>query len=312
MDSVSPAQLLDKGTVGSRWGEIIQFPLVALLAVACFVVPVALIHNFIAMSVLEKLKPPIASYATYLENIVNVALFLLAYRYYCRIVEKRKSFEIGLRKSISETVIGFLGGVALIAFVAGLLAIFGYYKVSGFSGEQGILVKAFFRFGIGAFIQEFFVRLILYRLLEELMGTWSALIIVAAFFGLIHIGNENATVFTSIAIAVSDILLVAAFVYTRRLWLVWGLHFGWNFMQDGVLGLPNSGITELPSWIQPTVTGPGWFTGGSFGVEASVVAIALQVILGIWLLLHARRLGQFIAPYWRRMRRQPPQAGEVI
>lgn len=275
-----------------------------LVAVGLFVLPVVLAHNAIAIAILEKLQPPLATYVEYLENIVNVALFLLAYRLYCNLVEGRKSFEIAWNKSVSETAIGFLSGIVLIAFNVGLLAIFEYYKVLGFSDNQGILIKAFFRFGIGAFLQEFFIRLILFRLVEELIGTWSALVVVASFFGLIHIGNENATIFTSIAVAASDVLFIAAFVYTRRLWLVWGLHFGWNFMQDGVFGMPNSGITTLPSWIQPEITGPAWFTGGAFGIEASVVAIALQVILGIWLLLHARNLGQFIEPYWRKTRRQ--------
>lgn len=300
MYRVNPSQLLEKGPAKFRWGRAVQFPLLELAAIALFVLPVALIHNAIAIYVLEKLKPPVADYATYVENIVNVALFLLAYRLYCRLVEGRRSFEIGLRKSISETATGFLGGIVLIGFMVGILATFGYYKVAGFSDNRGILIEAFFRFGIGAFIQEFFIRLILFRLLEELTGTWIALAVVASFFGIIHIGNENATVFTSVAIAVSDILLIAAFVYTRRFWLVWGLHFGWNFMQDGVFGMPNSGITILPSWIQPHITGPTWLTGGSFGIEASMVAIVLQIIFGLWLLLYARKLGQFVAPYWRR------------
>ncbi len=304
MERISPQNLLNKGSVSHRWRKIIQFPLLELVAAGLFVVPVALAHNIFTMAVIEKSQPPLATYLTYAENIVNIALFLLAYRLYCKLVEKRKSLEIGWNNSVSETATGFIGGAVLIAFMVGLFSIFGYYKVSGFSDNQSILIKAFFRFGVGAFLQEFFIRLILFRLVEELIGTWCSLVAVASLFGLIHIGNENATVFTSIAIAASDVLLIAAFVYTRRLWLVWGFHFGWNFMQDGFFGMPNSGITELPSWIQPKITGPTWLTGGSFGVEASMVAIALQVILGVWLLLHARNLGQFIAPYWRRTRKQ--------
>ena len=79
-------------------------------------------------------------------------------------------------------------------------------------------------------------------------------------------------------------------------------------MQDGVFGMPNSGITALPSWIQPEVNGPAWLTGGSFGIEASFVAIGLQIALGLWLLLHARSLGQFIPPYWLRIRTQSAQS----
>jgi membrane protease YdiL (CAAX protease family) len=297
---VFPKNLLNKGEVSSRWQRIIQFPLLELLAVGIFVVPVALIHNTIAINVLEKLQSPLRNYATYLEGVVNIALFLLAYKIYCRLIERRLSFEISWKGSILETATGFSAGIILIAISTGIIAILGFYKVSGFNSNGSVLIDAFFRFGTGAFVQEFFIRLILFRLIEELIGTWSSLAVIACFFGLIHIGNENATILTSLAIAISDILFIAAFVYTRRLWLVWGLHFGWNFMQDGVLGMPNSGITELPSWIQPSINGPTWLTGGAFGIEASVIAIALQVALGICLLIYAKNLGQFIAPYWRR------------
>jgi membrane protease YdiL (CAAX protease family) len=304
LDRVNPRHLLSKRAPRNRWQQALQFPLLELAAIGLFILPVALIHNAIVINLLEKLPVPQATYLTFLENIFNVALFLLAYSLFCRLVEGRKSSETAWRGSISETAVGFLGGGLLVAFTVGLIALLGHYRVLEFSDDRSILVTAFFRFGIGSFIQEFFIRLILFRMIEELTGTWSALVLVAAFFGFMHSGNENATLFTSVAVSVSDVLFIAAYLYTRRLWLVWGLHFGWNFLQDGVFGMANSGITELPSWIQPEVTGPAWLTGGTFGIEASAVGIALQVILGVWLLLHARNLGQFMPPYWRRTRLQ--------
>ncbi|HUV29669.1 MAG TPA: CPBP family intramembrane glutamic endopeptidase [Acidobacteriota bacterium] len=303
MERVTPDLLLNKGEVRFRWQRILQFPLLELVVAGLFMAPVALAHNAFAIAVLEKLQPPLGNLVTYLEHVVNVVLFLLAYALYCRWVERRKPFEISGGKSVPELSLGFAGGIGLVGIMVGLLSLLGYYRVSGFSENQTVLIDAFFRFGIGAFLQEFFIRLLLFRLTEELVGTWSAVVIVAVSFGLIHIGNENATPLTSVMIAVSDVLYLAAFVFTRRLWLVWGLHFGWNFMQDGVFGMPNSGETALPSWIRPDVTGPDWLTGGSFGIEASIVAIALQVALGLWLLLYARKLNQFMAPYWQRIRR---------
>jgi len=89
-------------------------------------------------------------------------------------------------------------------------------------------------------------------------------------------------------LVVTDFLLLGAFVLTRRLWLVWGIHAGWNFFQDGVFGLPNSGITSLPSWITPEITGPQWLTGGTIGLEASVPGVVLPLaatVLMFWLVL---------------------------
>ena len=52
------------------------------------------------------------------------------------------------------------------------------------------------------------------------------------------------------------------------------------------------GITDLPSWIQPVIRGPEWLTGGSFGIEASAIAVLLSVVVGKFsdVLLHAKRV----------------------
>ena len=173
MYRLSPHHLICKGAGSHHWQRITQFPLLELVAVGRLILQVTLAHNEFAIGVLETLQPPLATYVTYLENIANVVLFLLAYRLYCRWVERRKSFEIAWNSGIAETGVGFLGGIVLVAFMVGLFAVFGYYSVSGFSDNQSILIEAFFRFGGGAFIQEFFIRLILFRLVEELIGPWT-------------------------------------------------------------------------------------------------------------------------------------------
>jgi hypothetical protein len=119
-------------------------------------------------------------------------------------------------------------------------------------------------------------------------------------FSIAHIGNDNATIWTTAALVLTDILMVAAYMYTRRLWLVWGLHFSHNFFQDGIFGMPNSGITELVSWVEAETTGPAWLTGGAFGIEASVVFVILSLLLGLGMLLLVIRRNQVVAPVWKR------------
>jgi hypothetical protein len=40
-------------------------------------------------------------------------------------------------------------------------------------------------------------------------------------------------------------------------------------------------------------------TGGAFGPEASLVAVALGLALGAWFLLAVRRTGNWRSPTWR-------------
>jgi hypothetical protein len=99
-----------------------------------------------------------------------------------------------------------------------------------------------------------------------------------------------------------DVLLFVAFIYTRRLWFVWGIHWGWNFFQDGVFGMPNSGVTEFLSWIRPVIRGPEWITGGGFGIETSCIAVCLSFVVGLLILKTAVDKRQIVLPVWRRLK----------
>jgi hypothetical protein len=104
----------------------------------------------------------------------------------------------------------------------------------------------------------------------------------------------------AIAIMVeAGVFLSAAYMLTRRLWLPIGIHAGWNFAQGGIFGVSVSG-TGATGILQSTLTGPVWLSGGEFGAEASVVAIAICGTLGIALFFRVRSMNGLIAPYWRR------------
>jgi hypothetical protein len=69
-----------------------------------------------------------------------------------------------------------------------------------------------------------------------------------------------------------------AFLLTGRLWLPWGLHFAWNFVQGPLLGFPVSGLDS--GGLQTIVDhGPAWLTGGSYGPEGGLVCIAFRFLL---------------------------------
>ncbi len=114
--------------------------------------------------------------------------------------------------------------------------------------------------------------------LQERWGTRVALTVTALLFGLLHLANPGATVWSSLAIAVeAGVLLGAAFLWRRSLWFVIGLHFTWN-ATEALLGIPVSGHTS-EGVLTTHVSGPEWLTGGGFGLEASVVPVVLSVLI---------------------------------
>jgi membrane protease YdiL (CAAX protease family) len=157
-----------------------------------------------------------------------------------------------------------------------------------------------------AITEEILVRAVVFRILERGLGSWIALAISAALFGVAHIANPGATVTSSIAIALeAGVLLAAGFMVTRRLWFVFGMHAAWNFTEGGVFGAQVSG-TAAHGLFVAQFHGPALVTGGGFGPEASVVAVVLCLAAAAALLVIAHRRHRFVVPFWRAPRRALP------
>ncbi len=297
--TVRPEQLFTGVHPSGALGRIAQFPLVRILWFALFLAPFLLIHNTVIADFIIAAPEPYSSWYSDIDAVVSIVIILGLYVLYVRWVERRGAHEIGKKGAFREFAVGFLVSFALVGFMVGLMALLGFYRIVEF-GPPRLILDALCARSVGALIQVLAFRLILFRLAEETVGTWLAYIAVALVFSFAHLANENATVWTSGALLVSDVILAAAFIYTRRLWMAWGIHAGWNFFQDGVFGLPNSGITSLVSWITPKVSGPEWLTGGDFGIEASYVALLLSVTVGLLILWRAIVKGQIVRPAWKR------------
>jgi membrane protease YdiL (CAAX protease family) len=257
-----------------------------------------LLHNLLMDHFISNIKKPLGAWIIDLEVILLAVAIFLCFRLYTRLIEDREASELSLSACGAEFGSGTLLSLALVGSMVLLLVLPGFYHVSRLNSWP-VLAHSLFIFGAGALIQELVFRLVIFKLLEELLGTWMAMGAIAAIFGFVHLGNPNATLWTSLGLVLSDVLLSAAFILTRRIWLVWGIHAGWNYFQAGVFGMANSGIT-FKSWIVPRITGPAWLSGGAFGIEASVVAVLLNLAVGIYLLKLAYGQKQFVKPAWKR------------
>lgn len=231
--------------------------------------------------------------------LLLTAVVVLAYCAYVRLIEKRRATEFSTPGAVREVAVGVLMGALLFGLTIATLAAVGAYQLTGSNGWQAMLPAAFI-FLVGAVSEEVAIRAIVFRLLEASLGTWIALALSAALFGLLHLFNPGATWLTTGAISIeAGVLLAAAYLVTRRLWLCIGIHFAWNFAQGGVFSVAVSGNGQK-GWLQSSLVGPDWLTGGSFGPEGSVVALLVCGVAGGLLLELARRRGRIVQPYWRR------------
>jgi membrane protease YdiL (CAAX protease family) len=207
---------------------------------------------------------------------------------------------------------GFALGALLLSLAIGTLALAGAYRVDGLGSGAGLeaVAHAALLFALVAVFEEVIARGILFRLLEQGLGTWAAVAISALLFGFSHRGNPGATTLSSVAIALeAGVVLGAAYVATRSLWLPIGMHTAWNLFEGPVYGAAVSG-NDLPSVLSARFPGPDWLTGGTFGPEAGVPTIVLGSALGVAFLVVAIRRGQVFTPHWmlRLLGRAPPRS----
>lgn len=234
--------------------------------------------------------------------VVQIVPAVLAYLFLVRVIERRWPAELAWEKLLPDGALGFIAGGLLVSAVIGLLWQLGSYEITGFNPEPN-WVRQLMIGGFGAAIaEEIITRGVLFRVLEEGLGTWAALLISAALFGLGHLGNNGATVWSAAAVALeAGLLFGLLFHITRSLPLCIGVHMGWNFTQGAVWGVPVSGVQDT-GWLVSVRPGPVWLSGGHFGAEASVVAVALCSVVTLWLLQLALRRGSIVPPWFARGR----------
>ena len=223
---------------------------------------------------------------------------LIAYLIVVKLIEQRRARELSVHDLPTFGLGGLLIGALLFSLVVGVLWLLGVYHVIGTNAHVDWLPQILVA-GIGAGIgEEIIARGVLFRIVEEGLGTWSALAISALFFGGAHIFNPGATLWSSAAISIeAGVMFGLLYHVTRSLWACIGLHAAWNVMQGTIYGIPVSG-GAVDGWLVSNRTGPVWLSGGVFGAEASVVALAVCSLLSLTLLAVALRRGS-IVPFRR-------------
>jgi membrane protease YdiL (CAAX protease family) len=229
--------------------------------------------------------------------ILLTAIVLGAYWSYVRSVEKRPVVELSGPRRLREFGAGALLGALLFSMTVGLLAALGIYQVTGSNGWAAMLatLPGFVLFGV---LEEVVMRGIVFRILEQSLGSWIALAISAAIFGLLHLLNHGTTLLNAGSVMVeAGVMLAAAYMVTRRLWLCIGIHIAWNFTEGGIFSAAVSG-GDTKGLLQAKLTGPNWLTGGAFGAEGSVIALLICAAAGILLVAQAVKKGNIIQPFW--------------
>jgi membrane protease YdiL (CAAX protease family) len=273
------------------WRRALRFPLSRIVVAILFIgIAFAAVRTPLELFVTDKSLRRIGA-------LLLALAVLLAYWAYVRIIEMRTVAELSRRHAGREFGIGLIFGALLFCVTIGILAALGVYQITG-KNAWPIMLGSLSSAILGGVLEEVLIRGVLFRVLEEWLGSWIALGISAVIFGVLHLLNPGATLLNAAAISIeAGVLLAAAYMVTRRLWLCIGIHIAWNFTQGGVFSVAVSGGGGK-GFLQSTMAGPDWLTGGKFGAEASVVALVVCLAGGIALLAIAVKKGHVLPGPW--------------
>jgi hypothetical protein len=183
----------------------------------------------------------------------------------------------------------FLMGVALGALPAALAMILGVIAAGaswigdtgGPTDYAGGVLMTVALLAPAALAEEVMFRGVPLVILARMVGRPAALIVLSVLFSLAHFDNPDVSVRAIGNIALAGILLSLAFYTPGGMWTAFGAHLGWNATL-AALGAPVSGLPLDIPYIDYTMGGPPWLTGGSFGPEGGLlgtVAITAAIVV---------------------------------
>jgi membrane protease YdiL (CAAX protease family) len=261
------------------------------VAAACLVAAIAA-YRFLLHPLIESTFS-LGEQASSIVRRVNIFVAVaLSYWAFVRYYERRAAQELSLpwRWIGLAAVAGSLsiGVTILVLYTTGQ-----YQLVSfrGFGQAAGILATIW----IAAVLEEVAFRGILFRILEEGIGTRAAWIASAVIFCAAHLTNNGVHWVTLFSVTLAGLMWAGVFIVWRNLWVAAAHHCCWN-ATIFLIGLPLSGEDWRAQAPFETVShGSILWTGGTFGPEDSLVNlfVSLAICVALWRL--ARRTGKVSA-----------------
>lgn len=272
-----------------RWTRrFFQFPLTrivlgALVLLLAALTPEAIIHSYVAKA-----------YRPVWPEVLSAAVALLAYRLLVRRAEKREATETSGARAVPEVAAGMGLGFVMVGATIAALAAGGAYHFTRMNPWSFAIVVPIGEMVFVGVLEELLFRGLLFRITERALGTWPALVISSVLFGLAHIPGSSATVLAIAVTMVAGVLLTAAYLATRHLWLSIGIHIGWNYTLGTVWSIAVSGHPAKEGLLTGQLSGAEWLTGGAYGLEASVVTLVVLIIATVVLLRSAAAKGTLV------------------
>jgi membrane protease YdiL (CAAX protease family) len=262
-----------EGQVRSGWKLLLAFGLMTILS-GVFSFPILLIQMFrnskVIISPNDLASDPLSDCLLMLAQLLSVVLTV----FICIRAERKKWRDVGfssLRHQSKNLLFGLGLGAGSMVIITLIMLITRQITMQTVKVTPHLLLMIglyFIGFIFVAVNEELFFRGYVVTTLKQTKSTPIIYIGSGLVFGIAHMGNPNVHTLGIVNVALIGLLFAYMYVQTQSLWMSMGYHFIWNFLQGNILGFNVSG-TEGNGFFQINSVDNIW-TGGSFGVEASI------------------------------------------
>ena len=198
----------------------------------------------------------------------------------------------GMKTLLQGLLVGFVMnfGCIVCALVHGDIKLYYDFALSQIPLMLFALVCVF----IQSTSEELWCRGFVYERITIRYPLWVAIAVNGLFFAALHLANPGAAVLPIADIAVCGLAFSFAKWYTKSIWFPMGIHTAWNFTQNFLFGLPNSGLVSEASvfTLDAASAKSNLIYDAAFGVEGAGPAVAADAILGIVCLILAAKNGR--------------------
>lgn len=226
-------------------------------------------------------------------------IFLIIMLLYAWAVRKDRKYILSFSSGkLSRNLLFALYG-AVIGFAMMGICIFAASAhgdiVIGKSGGLSVplILFALFAVFIQASVEEIESRAFVFgKMKNEGVPIVWATVVSAFFFSYLHAANPGFGLLPLLSIFIVGILYALSYHYFGTIWFTCTAHMMWNFTQDFIFGLPDSGKPAALSVFSTTVTGSSFFYDESFGIEGSWMAILVNLLACVLVFLIGRKVNK--------------------
>jgi len=185
---------------------------------------------------------------------------------------------------------GCVWGFAMLSAILLILRASGHFRIDSVALTGGEL----YRYALGwaavflavATHEEFAFRGYWLFSFARRMSFWPAALFTSVVFGVAHLGNPGENVLGILQVIVTGLLFCFMIRRTGTLWFALGFHAAWDWAETFFYGTPDSGLLGVGRFLNTSVQGPNWLTGGTAGPEGSVIVFLVLALCA--LLVHFR------------------------